>query len=72
MYKAISSLGQFPNTLPREQGVLGVYWIIWSLETISCDIIPVAQEDQEIHPCSVMDIENQYLPHNDERVSEIV
>ena len=24
----------FPNTLPREQGV---YWIIWSLQIISCD-----------------------------------
>ena len=66
MYKAISSLGQFSDTLPREQGVLGVYWMI------SFDITPVAKENQEIHPCSVIDIENQYLPDNDERLSETV
>ena len=35
----------FPNILPREQGE---NWIIWSLEIMSFDIIPVASEYQHI------------------------
>ena len=47
--------GVFPNTLPREQGV---YWIIWSLNIMLFNIIPVASEYQEIHPYGVVNIDN--------------
>ena len=43
----------FPNTFPREQGV---YWIIWSLNIVLFNIIPVASEYQELHPISVVNI----------------
>ena len=45
----------FPNTLPREQRV---YWIIRSLNIMLFNIIPVASEYQEIHPNSVVNIDN--------------
>ena len=48
--------GVFPNTLPREQEVYGQ--IIWSLKILSFNIIPVSTEYQEIHPYSVVNIDN--------------
>ena len=45
----------FPNTLPREQEV---YRIVCSLKIMSFNIIPVATEYQEIHPYSVVNIDN--------------
>ena len=47
--------GVFPNTLSREQEV---YRIIWSLKILSFNIIPVSTEYQEIHPYSVVNIDN--------------
>ena len=47
--------GVFPNTLPREQEV---YRIILSLKIMSFYIIPVSTEYQEIHPYSVVNIDN--------------
>ena len=53
-----------------------MYWIIWSLEIISFNIVPIASEYQEIHPYSAMrlyqvvsrspagDIERYRLPGN--------